>query len=102
MKTIRFMALTKVIRSAVCIMWYRNGIKWQKHSAFFEGYATAQELSCHCLVAVTGVGPLGVHVRFMGNKMTVDRNFSRISHFSCNLSFHQFKLLYHCHPADGQ
>jgi N-acetyl-anhydromuramyl-L-alanine amidase AmpD len=54
MKTKRFMALTKVSRSAVCIMWYRNGIKWQKHSAFFEGYATAQDVSCHCLVAVNG------------------------------------------------
>lgn len=62
------MALTKVIRSAVCIMWYRNGIKWQKHSAFFEGYATAQELSCHCLVAMTGVGRLGSSCQIYGKQ----------------------------------
>jgi len=68
MKIKRFMTLTKVIRSAVCIMWYRKGIKWQKHSAFFEGYATAQEVSCHCLVAITEVGPLGSSCQIYGNK----------------------------------
>jgi len=68
MKTKRFVTLTKVIRSAVCIMWYRKGMKWQKHSAFFEGYATAQEVSCQCLIAITGVGPLGSSCQIYGKQ----------------------------------
>jgi hypothetical protein len=89
MKVKRFItALTGVVKSTVCIICYRNGLKWQKLSAFFETMPQLRQLPAIVLLQKLEFQSRAVHIRFVGNKVAVDSLFPRMSQFCSKLLFH--------------